>query len=188
MRAAVTATGRKGWEEMAGAVGEWWRDLVRASREGREMTGMTGSGGMEERNRGGRRRKRQPRERAAATCNCCRRKGGKEEQHGQGWPAAVAGRRGTEVVDGGRGDRGRGQRRRVVVAAGNEERKSSVATWSWLQRWCDCNRGKTGQQSAQLLRRRAAMVWSKRPLLVVFNSLLTMVKTVGSERLLWVAM
>ncbi|RWV93983.1 hypothetical protein GW17_00043520 [Ensete ventricosum] len=44
------------------------RDLVRATRKGREMAGMADGGGREERNRGGRRRKRRPRERAATMC------------------------------------------------------------------------------------------------------------------------
>ncbi|RWW69482.1 hypothetical protein BHE74_00022910 [Ensete ventricosum] len=56
--------------------------------------------------------------------------------------------------------------------------------WRWLQQGCGSNRRKTGQRCARLLRRRAAAVWSERPLLVVFNSLLATIKTVGSERLL----
>ncbi|RRT44426.1 hypothetical protein B296_00029042 [Ensete ventricosum] len=65
-RATIIAAGGRGWEQKAGAVGERRRDLVRAVREGREMAGMAGCGGKEERNRGGQRRKRRPRERAAA--------------------------------------------------------------------------------------------------------------------------
>ncbi|RWW74122.1 hypothetical protein BHE74_00017952 [Ensete ventricosum] len=60
--------------------------------------------------------------------------------------------------------------------------------WHWLQQWCNYNRRKMGQQSAQLLLRRAVAVWSERPLLVMFNSLLAVIKTVGSERLLWATM
>ncbi|RWV77959.1 hypothetical protein GW17_00061145 [Ensete ventricosum] len=52
--AVVVVAGGRGWEHKAGATGERRRDLVRAVREGREMAGMAGGGGREERNRGGR--------------------------------------------------------------------------------------------------------------------------------------
>ncbi|RRT56156.1 hypothetical protein B296_00035197 [Ensete ventricosum] len=52
--AVVAMAGGRGWEHKAGATGERRRDLVRAVREGREMAGMAGGGGREERNRGGR--------------------------------------------------------------------------------------------------------------------------------------
>ncbi|RZS25507.1 hypothetical protein BHM03_00058712, partial [Ensete ventricosum] len=96
----------RGWptaEQKTGAVGERRRDLVRAAREGREMAGMAGYGGREERNRGGWRRKRQLRERVVVMCGCCGRKGGEEEQCGQGWPTACMGKmeRGWQQVGGG---------------------------------------------------------------------------------------
>ncbi|RWW69761.1 hypothetical protein BHE74_00022600 [Ensete ventricosum] len=47
-----------------------------------------------------------------------------------------------------------------------------------------CNRGKTGQRSARLLQRRTAVVWRERLLLVMFTSMLAVIKVVGSERLL----
>ncbi|RWV85210.1 hypothetical protein GW17_00053013 [Ensete ventricosum] len=56
---------------------------------------------------------------------------------------------------------------------------------AWSQQGCGCNRRKTGQRCARLLQRRTAMIRSKRPLLVVFNSLLAAIKIVGSEILLW---
>ncbi|RRT33172.1 hypothetical protein B296_00055349, partial [Ensete ventricosum] len=55
---------------------------------------------------------------------------------------------------------------------------------AWSQQGCGCNRRKTGQRCAQLLRRRTAAIRSERPLLVMFNSLLVAIKTVGSEILL----
>ncbi|RZR72666.1 hypothetical protein BHM03_00015602 [Ensete ventricosum] len=55
---------------------------------------------------------------------------------------------------------------------------------AWLQQGCTCNRRKTGQRCAQLLQRRTAAIRSDRPLLVVFNSLLVVIKTVGREILL----
>ncbi|RWV78937.1 hypothetical protein GW17_00060000 [Ensete ventricosum] len=55
---------------------------------------------------------------------------------------------------------------------------------AWLQQGCGCNRRKMGQRCAQLLRRRTAVIRSKRPLLVVFNWLLATIKTVGCEILL----
>ncbi|RWV82373.1 hypothetical protein GW17_00056130 [Ensete ventricosum] len=56
---------------------------------------------------------------------------------------------------------------------------------AWSQQGYGCNRRKTGQRCARLLRRRTAMIRSERPLLVMFNSLLAMIKTIGSEILLW---
>ncbi|RWW86937.1 hypothetical protein BHE74_00004272 [Ensete ventricosum] len=77
---------------------------------------------------------------------------------------------------------------------GQEEEGSSdvgcgcaATSWlrvAWSQQGCGCNRRKTGQWRARLLRRRTAAIRSERPLLVVFNSLLATIKTVGSEILL----
>ncbi|RWV83475.1 hypothetical protein GW17_00054908, partial [Ensete ventricosum] len=47
---------------------------------------------------------------------------------------------------------------------------------AWSQQGCGCNRRKTEQRCAQLLRRRTATIRSKRPLLVVFNSLLAAIR------------
>ncbi|RRT58461.1 hypothetical protein B296_00046606 [Ensete ventricosum] len=53
-----------------------------------------------------------------------------------------------------------------------------------LSQGCVCNRRKMGQRCARLLRRRTTAIRSERPLLVMFNSLLAVIKTVGSEILL----
>ncbi|RRT57302.1 hypothetical protein B296_00002874 [Ensete ventricosum] len=55
---------------------------------------------------------------------------------------------------------------------------------AWLQQGCDCNRRKTRQRCARLLRRRIAAIRSERPLLVMFNSLLATIKIVGNKILL----
>ncbi|RWW71488.1 hypothetical protein BHE74_00020773 [Ensete ventricosum] len=49
---------------------------------------------------------------------------------------------------------------------------------------CGYNRRNMGQRCARLFRRRTAAIRSKRPLLVVFNSLLAMIKIVANEILL----
>ncbi|RZS28768.1 hypothetical protein BHM03_00062409, partial [Ensete ventricosum] len=54
----------------------------------------------------------------------------------------------------------------------------------WLLQGRGCNRRKTGHQCARLLQRRIAAIRSERPLLVMFNSLLAVIKTVDSEILL----
>ncbi|RZS23817.1 hypothetical protein BHM03_00056799, partial [Ensete ventricosum] len=80
---------------------------------------------------------------------------------------------------------------RKATAMVEEEKGSSnvgcgCATTSWLrvawsQQGCDCNRSKTRQRCARLLRRRTAAIRSERPLVLVFNLLLAAIKTVGSE-------
>ncbi|RWW70266.1 hypothetical protein BHE74_00022062 [Ensete ventricosum] len=60
----------------------------------------------------------------------------------------------------------------------------SATSWLqvvWSQQGCGCNRRKTGQRCARLLQRRTAAIRSERPLLVVFNLLLAVIKIVGSE-------
>ncbi|RRT61354.1 hypothetical protein B296_00013795 [Ensete ventricosum] len=65
--------------------------------------------------------------------------------------------------------------------------RSGSAVSATMQ-WYNYNRRKMGQWCAQLLRRRAIAIWSERPLLVMFNSLLAAIKIVGSERSLRAAM
>ncbi|RWV78621.1 hypothetical protein GW17_00060379 [Ensete ventricosum] len=55
----------------------------------------------------------------------------------------------------------------------------SATSWLqvvWSQQGCGCNRRKTGQWCARLLQRRTAAIRSERPLLVVFNLLLAVIK------------
>ncbi|RRT31266.1 hypothetical protein B296_00057877, partial [Ensete ventricosum] len=83
--------------------------------------------------------------------------------------------------------------RKAAVMVEEEEGSSDVGcdcaatSWlrvAWSQQGCGCNRRKTGQRCAWLLRRRTEAIRSERPLLVVFNLLLAAIKTLGSEILL----
>ncbi|RRT41419.1 hypothetical protein B296_00035843, partial [Ensete ventricosum] len=77
----------------------------------------------------------------------------------------------------------------MVEEEGNSDVNCGCAATSWLrvtwlQQGCGYNRRKMGQRCARLLRGRTIIIRSERPLLVMFNSLLAAIKTVGSDILL----
>ncbi|RRT32203.1 hypothetical protein B296_00052369 [Ensete ventricosum] len=62
-----------------------------------------------------------------------------------------------------------------------QQRRQLWLRVAWSQQGCGCNRRKTEQRCAQLLRRRTVTIRSKRPLLVVFNSLLAAIRQLTAK-------
>ncbi|RWW46038.1 hypothetical protein BHE74_00048064, partial [Ensete ventricosum] len=88
---------------------------------------------------------------------------------------------GVESEHSSNGGGGRGQQlRRLRLRYDLWVQVKVVATMVQLRQW------EKGQQSAQLLQKRVAVVWSERLLLIVFNLLLVAIKAIGSERSLLV--